>query len=156
MQEQKPLNPWQSLMSSKDYQEWIPSRDKVKEIREQHPEWTLNEIGEELGISRERVRQILRSENLETRSAKRVPKPMPPCVRCGEPVPYRKRIYCSPNCQRPNGRTTLHCHYCNKPVEVMSSIAKSRNSRYKFFHCSRECRNNSRRGKSIIGYNDAH
>jgi len=69
------------------------SRTKVVELRTHHPHMTLIEIGEEVGVTRERVRQILVSENLETRSTARIPIPMPPCRRCGNFVPYRKRIF---------------------------------------------------------------
>jgi len=86
------------------------SRIRVVELRTHHPHMTLREIGEELGITRERVRQILTSENLETRSTARIPIPMPPCRRCGNFVPYRKRIFCSSICQHPTGRTIVMCH----------------------------------------------
>jgi hypothetical protein len=44
----------------------MTTREKVVEIRKQEPNFTLKEIGIKVGISRERVRQILKSESLST------------------------------------------------------------------------------------------
>ena len=128
------------------------SRIRVVELRTHHPHMTLREIGEELGITRERVRQILTSEKLETRSTARIPIPMPSCKRCGNPVPYRKRLFCSRICQRPTGRTIVMCHSCGKEISLMTSIYKTRHARAAHIHCSRTCRDNSRRGQSMKGY----
>ena len=127
----------------------IGNRDGVKSLRIANPDMTLREIGEELGITRERVRQILTSEHLETRSTARIPTPMPPCKRCGNPVLYRKRLFCSRICQRPTGRTIVMCHSCGKEISLMTSIYKTRHARAAHIHCSRTCRDNSRRGSLI-------
>ena len=123
------------------------SRDRVIEFRQKHPNMTLSEIGIEIGISKQRVSQILASEKLETRSLQNIPLPMPLCKRCGTPVPYRKRIYCSPICQRPTGRTIITCNYCGKEVSMMTSVYKTRMISTKYIHCSRICRDNHRRGQ---------
>jgi len=123
------------------------SRDKVIEIRKDNPDMTLLEIGIETGVSKQRVSQILISENLETRSTHRIPLPMPACKRCGVPVPYRRRLYCSSTCQRPAGKTVIVCHFCGKEVSLMTSMYKIRVTRSKYMHCSRACRDNSRRGQ---------
>ena len=125
------------------------SRTRVVELRTHHPHMTLIEIGDEVGVTRERVRQILVSENLETRSTARIPIPMPPCKRCGTPVPYRKRIFCSAICQRPTGRTIVNCNYCGKEISLMTSTYKTRHARAAHIHCSRTCRDNTRRGHPI-------
>ena len=129
------------------------SREVVKYLRNNHPEITLQEIGSHVGISRERVRQILSSANLETRSRGRT-LPMPDCRHCGTPLPNRRRRYCGPKCQYPNGKTTTYCHYCNKEIILMTSVYISRQSRSKHIHCSRDCRNNSRRGQTNERYNN--
>ena len=124
------------------------SRDRVIEFRQNHPDMTLSEIGIETGVSKQRVSQILASENLETRSTQRIPLPMPPCKRCGVPVPYRKRIYCSPQCQRPTGKTYINCYRCNKEITLMTSVYKSRQERAARVHCSRQCRDETRRQRN--------
>ena len=128
------------------------NRDIVTYLRETNPAMTLQEIGSHVGISRERVRQILVSEHLETRSTARIPIPMPPCRRCGNFVPYRKRIFCSSICQHPTGRTIVMCHSCGKEISLMTSIYKTRQARAAHIHCSRTCRDNSRRGHPIKQY----
>ena len=128
------------------------SREVVKYLRNNHPEITLQEIGSHVGISRERVRQILSSANLETRSSGRR-LPMPNCRYCGTLLPNRRRTYCDSKCQYPNGKTTTYCHYCNKEIVLMTSIYTSRQFRSKYIHCSRECRDNSRRGQTNERYN---
>jgi len=45
------------------------NRQQVILLRKEHPDWTLEEIGKPLSISRERARQILKSEALETRGS---------------------------------------------------------------------------------------
>jgi len=138
------------------HKNWTPTRSQITELRKNNPNMTLQEIGETVGVSRERVRQILHSEQLETRSVDRIPVPMPLCKTCNNPVPLRKRIYCSAECQRPEGKTTLNCHYCNKEITVMSSIYRARTKRATNVHCSRVCRDATRRGKPRIRYNLEH
>ena len=130
----------------------IASRDRVIALRKHNPDMTLIEIGNEIGITRERVRQILVSEQLETRSTSQIPRPMPLCKRCGISVPYRRRTFCSAICQHPAGRVVVNCRYCGKEISLMASIYKSRSDRSKYIHCSRTCRDNSRRGQSMKGY----
>jgi len=47
------------------------SRARVAAIRGEHPDWTLGEIGDEVGITRERVRQLLAAQGLPTSAAPR-------------------------------------------------------------------------------------
>jgi len=130
------------------------NREVVKYLRNNHPEITLQEIGSHVGISRERVRQLLSSEKLETRSSGRQPVPMPNCQYCGTSLPHRRRRYCGPKCQYPNGKVTTYCHYCNKEIILMTSVYNSRQFRSKYIHCSRYCRDNSRRGQTNERYNN--
>ena len=117
----------------------------VIQLRKDNPGMTLEAIGQRVELTKERVRQILASENLSTRSIQRIPKPLPPCDPCGKPVSNRRLKYCGTRCRYPNGVTTFTCSYCEKSVTVMTSEYKSRTSRYDKIHCSRECRDNSRR-----------
>ena len=43
------------------------NRRRVAYLRHSHPEWTLQQIANEIGISRERVRQLLVKLGLPTR-----------------------------------------------------------------------------------------
>jgi len=130
----------------------VGAREKIIDYRKNHPYMTLESIGNNVGVTKERVRQILNSENLETRSLHRIPAPMPNCKVCSKPVTYRRRIFCSAECQYPGGRTTTKCHSCNKEITLMTSVYNSRLKRAKFIHCSRVCRDNTRRGTPLKAY----
>ena len=128
------------------------AREKIINYRKNNPHLTLEAIGISVGVTKERVRQILNSENLETRSLHRIPAPMPKCRACDKPVNYRRRIYCSSECQYPDGRTSTTCHACKKEITLMTSVYNSRMRRAKFIHCSRPCRDNTRRGMPLKAY----
>ena len=62
-------------------------RNEIVTLREENPNMTLREIGEIVNRTRERVRQILTSEDAETRSAKRIEsdnRPDPICRVCNK------------------------------------------------------------------------
>ena len=128
------------------------ARERIINYRKNHPYMTLEAIGINVGVTKERVRQILHSENLETRSVPRIPDPMPGCRACGKPVNYRRRIFCSSECQFPLGKTHTNCHHCNIEITLMTSVYNSRMRRAKFIHCSRPCRDNTRRGTPLKAY----
>ena len=53
------------------------NRLKVASLRNNHPEWTLQQIADEVGISRERVRQLLVKLGLPTKSCLLYTSPSP-------------------------------------------------------------------------------
>lgn len=89
---------------------------EVCTLRQQNPCLTLIEIGDQLGVTRERVRQILKKEGMSTR-ALYVPKyGRFSCVVCDKVfVPERAtstRLYCSVQCQKEAAMITLSCDWC--------------------------------------------
>ena len=126
------------------------TRLEIIEYRTKYPEMTLLEIGNIVGVSRERVRQILSSEQLQTKSLKRQPPIIPDCKTCGNKVPTAKRIYCSEECRRPV-KQILKCDYCKKEMIFAPSLYNARNRAIKV-HCSRECYFLNRTGKTQKGY----
>ena len=122
----------------------IPRNTKWQQAvdyRKAFPEMTLKEIGDAVGYTRERVRQILSTENLATRSSGRIDgKPKSLCGTCNQPVPRRRMLYCSQECRYPNRETTFICSYCKQSVTVMTSIYNSRASRSSNIYCNRTCR----------------
>lgn len=132
------------------------SRKMIIGLRVTHPEWTLKQIGDKVGCSRERVRQILASEGMESRSTKAVytrqPRHLkkgPPCKHCGTPVPYtfysksrsgRYPKYCSPICRVKYYHTDVTCSHCKKMFVLGKSQVKSRKERNKDLYCSHSCR----------------
>jgi len=122
-----------------------PKRQQVVEYRKNYPEMTLREIGDAVGYTRERIRQILSEENLTTKSSGRLVKPNSSCQTCGNPVPRRRMLYCSNECRHPTGKTTFACANCRKSITVMTSIYKSRTSRSSNIYCGRTCRDIGRK-----------
>ena len=47
-----------------------PNRERVAELRETHPDWTLTRIATEVGVTKERVRQLLVRLGLPTRGVR--------------------------------------------------------------------------------------
>ena len=42
------------------------NRNRVADLRKTHPDWTLARIAREVGVSKERVRQLLKVQGLST------------------------------------------------------------------------------------------
>jgi len=127
------------------------NRARIIDYRVKHPELTLLEIGNRVGVSRERVRQVLTSEQLETKSLKRQPPVFPKCKKCETRVPTRNRIYCSDECKKTE--KTIPCAYCQKEMSFRISIYNARNRSIKQ-HCSRECYYLSRKGTTMRKYRE--
>jgi len=130
----------------------INNTQAIINYRNHYPDMTLEEIGLTVGVTKQRVSQILTKANVETRSRKKIPAPMPKCQTCGNPVSHRRRLFCGYTCQFPQGKTSTNCHYCNKELTLMTSVYNSRLRRSRFIHCSRACRDSSRRGTPMIVY----
>ena len=123
-----------------------PRGAKVIELRKLHPKWTLQNIADEVGRSKERVRRILKRANLETRGIKIRP-PVPPCLKCGTLVPdtgkYTHNKYCSVEC-RSEETIELICTYCSGLYTLTAAQARGRQKRVtngtsKTTYCNRSC-----------------
>ena len=120
-------------------------RLKVIYLRENFPELTLREIGEKVDLTRERVRQILTTANLATKSLARIATPLPLCATCNKTLAHKRLKFCNQKCQFPNGKTTFQCEYCKESKTVMTSVYKARIQRNVKIYCSRICRDQSSR-----------
>ena len=107
------------------------------------PDMRVSEISRKVGLSRERVRQILKERGLSTTLSKNVTY----CSDCGKEL-NRGAARCS-SCIKKGAYITINCHFCGKEKDIPSSIYKYRNKdekRYKGnFYCDRTCFYNSRR-----------
>ena len=56
----------------------------IVDLRRQNPMWTLQTIGTIVGVTRERVRQVLKQEDLPTAAVKELPIIVLTCAYCGE------------------------------------------------------------------------
>jgi len=131
-------------LSFRDYKQ-ASKRLEVIALRKKFSELTLREIGEKVGLTRERIRQILIDANLNTKSLARMSTLLPLCATCNKTLPNKRLKFCSQTCQYPNGRTTFQCATCGIYQTVMTSIYKARIRRNSKIHCSRTCRDQARR-----------
>ncbi len=88
------------------------------QIRAKHPEYTLQNIATETGVTRERVRQILMKADLPT-SAVVPKKPHRYCV-CGKQTP-RFQLHCSKECRTKTKYMKIPCGFCGVDKEVLRS-----------------------------------
>ena len=134
-----------------------PLKDAIVQTKINNPEFTLREIGEKFNLSRERIRQILVSVNMETRSAKRVEianTPLPICMmpECENRVSHRPRTYCVVCVENGSWKThmgirrrripqiTIQCDYCSKDITMRETLYQRQRSRHKNTFCSQKCR----------------
>ena len=142
----------------------IQLKHDIITLRQENPVMTLQQIAMTVNRTKERVRQILVSENLETRSAKRVENANRPnafCRLCNTEIitgtinnkripPTRK--YCD-NCvssriwtidrgirSRRIPRVHIPCCYCNAIIDMRKTLYESHQRLYKNLFCSTSCR----------------
>jgi len=149
-------------------QKSLQLRHFVVTLRQQNPDMTLQQIATAVNRTRERVRQILVSEEMETRSAKRVEsasRPTPLCRVCNteiiRPPSRHRRAYCD-ECIRTKiwrvdmglrkrriPRIDVPCAYCTKIVNMRETLYK-RNKAQKNFYCSKSCRSKGMWANQIV------
>ena len=95
-------------------------RKAVVELRRENPMWTLQNIANVMEVSRERVRQLLKSENAPTAAVKELPIVVLTCDTCGVTFERPIRIhtynqdrgivstFCGSTCQRQGLRKWQH------------------------------------------------
>ena len=120
----------------------VSTRDKVKQLRLADPLLRATNIAKQIGVSRERVRQILKGSNLPTSFS--LSKPKLYCIKCGK-ITFSKNpreqlcLTCYSQCHN----VSLECFQCHSSFKRLMSTIKytSTNPRYTNKHtfCSREC-----------------
>ena len=118
------------------------TRDKVLICRWKNPYATQAEIAQVVGVSRERVRQILKSLGLPP--VVKNPEDYNPCKSCGKPMhrisTARTRKYCNRACQLSAHTVTVECVVCGKLFIMATSRWTMHSNRYNSISCSMECR----------------
>ena len=107
------------------------NRESVKQLRLQHSDWTLQQIGEKVGLTRERVRQILKTSGLQT---KKIFPVLNKCIDCEK---KKSGIYNS-RCQKClyiKNSVFRSCEQCGTVNRYQLSYAK----RTKINFCGRIC-----------------
>ncbi len=107
---------------------------KVLEILEENPALPYSIIGNEVGVTRERVRQIAQRNGYPPRNGILKQKI---CPVCGSAF-YTRNIYCSPvcGCRARQKRVVVSCHQCGKPIERTPGTMRSKSGKY---FCNRVC-----------------
>jgi hypothetical protein len=108
---------------------------KVLEILEVNPALSYSFIADEVGVTRERVRQIAHRNGYPLRKGVLKSKI---CHICGGIFYRRNTTYCSPACgyKARSKKIVVNCHRCGKPVERPPSTMRSRTGKY---YCSKIC-----------------
>ncbi|MFC1925788.1 hypothetical protein ACFLW2_03720 [Chloroflexota bacterium] len=107
---------------------------KVLEILGEDPTLPYSMIGDQVGVTRERVRQIAQRNGYPPRKGILRLKTCPVCGKTFN----TKNLYCSPACgnQARRKRIVINCHQCGKPIERTPGNMRSKNGRY---FCNRVC-----------------
>ena len=137
------------------------------QLRSDNPDMTLEAIGNIVGVTKERVRQLLKKAGMETRSAKAIHARRPPhlkfgkpCPTCDKPVPYRQKesTNLSPShgyypmyhieCRPGSLFVDLVCPYCHKSFQLPmydynQKMKHLNNGSQKDLYCSHSCVSNA-------------
>jgi len=114
----------------------IGVRPRVLEILGGNPSVPYSIIADEVGVSRERVRQIARRNGYPPRSnTKKIKTKL--CPVCGRTY-YTSKLHCSRACAGKTRwkRITLNCHQCGKPIERTPGSMRNKSGKY---FCNRKC-----------------
>ena len=119
----------------------ISTRQRVVTLRSHYPTLPAVRIAELLSISRERVRQILKTEGLLTR----IKPDYGDCIVCGTALEIGRKSYCSMACKSADCRVTFRCDYCGHSKEILQSVYNAQKRRgYQYMYCSIRCWNNGK------------
>ena len=135
------------------------NRERIVELRQLNPTMTLEAIGEKVGVSKERVRQVLVKEDLPTVAvgqSSTKEKEKIPCIECGtldKKFNTKQSLYCSKECiskarnkywirfhkEHPDRRTTYQCAYCGNSKTIRTGIYERQVRNFKNLYCSHSC-----------------
>ena len=118
----------------------MQSRNQVRKLRLAQPKSTQYQIAQQIGISRERVRQLLKDMELPTR---RPTNPVRYCPRCKDPIPKErhKNTHCSQKCYAASCQVTLTCDTCNNQYQVLQRTLTAKiKKNHQYCFCSVTCR----------------
>lgn len=108
-------------------------------VRSNNPCATLQEIGDRFGITRERVRQILKEAGEQTRAYVQTYL----CYHCGKNLGRRKKVFCNKQCQHDYYHMRVPCEICGQlseySIAVLAWRVKHMKHKQKLFFCSRVC-----------------
>jgi len=134
-------------------------------LRSTNPDMTLEAIGNIVGVTKERVRQILKKAGMETRSTKEIYERRSPhlkfgnpCPTCNKPAPYKQKKYglytygyylkYHVECRPSKVKIDLICPYCDKSFQIDKTryflrIKRINVGGQKAIYCSHQCVSNA-------------
>ncbi len=116
------------------------ARQQVIALRTTNPCMTCASIGGKVGVSRERVRQILDMEGLSTRVPSR--RQLFTCLACGKTIEHKgNKMFCDRKCEWQYSHGNLVCSNCGKEFTLWISDLKDRvlHSKSGLLFCKRRC-----------------
>jgi hypothetical protein len=113
------------------------TRKQVRKLRSANLSMTMSEIAKRVGMSRQRVFQILREEGLPTKHCVIIKKYQ--CLECGAVSPHK---FCSDECKKKWREIPIICNGCGKLFfrDVTQFLHNYRKHNHALF-CSRNCAN---------------
>lgn len=129
----------------------MTTRELIRRVYSEHPCWHFSQVSQAVGVSRQRVHQIVKGEQIVHRGPYRSPRFV--CIVCETPFvkrSQRTRLFCSHECWQKHSSVTLVCEVCGTEFQrvqsdVLASLSYSlvryHNPRAKGEHifCSKEC-----------------
>lgn len=117
------------------------NREKILRLKQEHPDWTLLHIGSEVGVTKQRIRQVLIANNISTKRHKEY---YSPCIVCENLVLNKtsSKAICSEKCRQKLFWVELICGHCKEIIvrrksHVTRDLKKNPD---KVFFCSQSCR----------------
>ena len=113
------------------------TKQRILELRRRCPETRVTQIARMVGVSRQWVSQVLKSEGLSTRPPRQEPRR---CARCGRPLSSKGSTGLCQACyanMRRNPRVRLVCAVCGKEFYRSSHLLRAMKSGG--YYCSRAC-----------------
>ena len=114
------------------------SSDKIIALRWTNPCLTLQAIGDQVGVSRERVRQILKRTGLPTKHYKQTYT----CIVCRNIITHcGNKYFCSQKCRMKYHRIPVECNYCGKIIKrrISEILHYSDKIQRNYSYCNRTC-----------------
>ena len=127
----------------------IEKTNAIVTMRVANPELTLQEIGTYFNLTRERIRQILKNNNVPTRAISKFPPAK--CANCQKPLTNTNgsaihltastpaKSYCNTQCREAKLYDYYSCDYCGKLVWKRKKEYKHLKTLSQTFHCSHSC-----------------
>lgn len=125
------------IVSTSSFPLPFPSFHKVVRIRQSNPCATLEKIGQQVGITHERVRQILYEAELPTKRYYQ-PSQLYECLNCRKPTPNKK--YCSKECRYEHTHPLVECDICHQLFRRRhTDLFNPSSGTHNHYFCSKSC-----------------